>query len=81
VFLFLSCLFSRAACASAYSAILLPILGIHYETNVSLCDDLVPPRWIVEPTDRAFAQGSDARIECKSDGFPKPTVTWKKAAG
>lgn len=42
---------------------------------------LVPPRWIVEPTDRAFAQGSDARVECKSDGFPKPTVTWKKAAG
>ncbi|CAL8111483.1 unnamed protein product [Orchesella dallaii] len=41
----------------------------------------VPPRWIVEPTDRAFAQGSDSRIECKADGFPKPTVTWKKAAG
>ncbi|XP_035704480.1 Down syndrome cell adhesion molecule-like protein Dscam2 isoform X15 [Folsomia candida] len=41
----------------------------------------VPPRWIVEPTDRAFAQGSDAKIECKSDGFPKPSVAWKKAAG
>ena len=32
------------------------------------CMKLVPPRWIVEPTDRAFAQGSDARIECKADG-------------
>jgi hypothetical protein len=42
---------------------------------------LVPPRWIVEPTDRAFAQGSDAKVECKADGFPKPTVAWKKAAG
>ncbi|XP_071050253.1 cell adhesion molecule Dscam1 isoform X5 [Onthophagus taurus] len=41
----------------------------------------VPPRWILEPTDRAFAQGSDAAIECKADGFPKPSVTWKKATG
>ncbi|XP_026295713.1 Down syndrome cell adhesion molecule isoform X33 [Apis mellifera] len=41
----------------------------------------VPPRWILEPTDKAFAQGSDARVECKADGFPKPQVTWKKAAG
>lgn len=42
---------------------------------------LVPPRWILEPTDKAFAQGSDAKIECKADGFPRPMVTWKKAAG
>jgi len=46
-----------------------------------VCVQIVPPRWIVEPTDRAFAQGSDARIDCKADGFPKPTVAWKKAAG
>lgn len=42
---------------------------------------LVPPRWILEPTDKAFAQDSDAAVECKADGFPKPTVTWKKATG
>lgn len=42
---------------------------------------LVPPRWILEPTDKAFAQGSDAKVECKADGFPKPVVTWKKATG
>ncbi|XP_059477720.1 cell adhesion molecule Dscam2 isoform X24 [Neocloeon triangulifer] len=41
----------------------------------------VPPRWILEPTDKAFAQGSNAKVECKADGFPKPQVTWKKAAG
>nr|NP_001036520.1 down syndrome cell adhesion molecule 1, isoform L [Drosophila melanogaster]ABI31071.1 down syndrome cell adhesion molecule 1, isoform L [Drosophila melanogaster] len=41
----------------------------------------VPPRWILEPTDKAFAQGSDAKVECKADGFPKPQVTWKKAVG
>ena len=41
----------------------------------------VPPRWIVEPTDKAFALGSDARLECKADGFPRPSLGWKKAAG
>lgn len=41
----------------------------------------VPPRWILEPTDKAFAQGSNAKVECKSDGFPKPQITWKKAVG
>ncbi|XP_055624208.1 cell adhesion molecule Dscam2 isoform X50 [Toxorhynchites rutilus septentrionalis] len=42
---------------------------------------LVPPRWILEPTDKAFAQGSNAKVECKADGFPKPQVSWKKAIG
>ncbi|XP_058460392.1 cell adhesion molecule Dscam2 isoform X41 [Malaya genurostris] len=41
----------------------------------------VPPRWILEPTDKAFAQGSNAKVECKADGFPKPLVSWKKAIG
>ncbi|XP_066244773.1 cell adhesion molecule Dscam1 isoform X37 [Euwallacea similis] len=44
-------------------------------------DVYVPPRWILEPTDKAFAQGSDAAVECKADGFPKPVVTWKRATG
>ncbi|XP_047472702.1 Down syndrome cell adhesion molecule-like protein Dscam2 isoform X2 [Penaeus chinensis] len=44
-------------------------------------DVLVPPRWIVEPADKAFALGSDARLECKADGFPRPSLGWKKAAG
>ncbi|XP_054089353.1 cell adhesion molecule Dscam2 isoform X46 [Zeugodacus cucurbitae] len=49
-----------------------------YSTNITVN---VPPRWILEPTDKAFAQGSDAKVECKADGFPKPQVTWKKAVG
>ncbi|XP_059225644.1 cell adhesion molecule Dscam2 isoform X7 [Stomoxys calcitrans] len=49
-----------------------------YSTNLTVN---VPPRWILEPTDKAFAQGSDAKVECKADGFPKPQLTWKKAVG
>ncbi|XP_044595973.1 Down syndrome cell adhesion molecule-like protein Dscam2 isoform X31 [Cotesia glomerata] len=61
-----TCVASNAAGSTSYSA----------ELTVN-----VPPRWILEPTDKAFAQGSDARVECKADGFPKPQVTWKRAAG
>ncbi|XP_051153618.1 cell adhesion molecule Dscam2 isoform X43 [Leptopilina boulardi] len=50
-------------------------------SRTATLDINVPPRWILEPTDKAFAQGSDARVECKADGFPKPQVTWKRAAG
>ena len=42
---------------------------------------LVRPRWTVEPTDKQFAQGSDAKIDCKADGFPQPKISWKKAVG
>ncbi|XP_035731517.1 Down syndrome cell adhesion molecule-like protein Dscam2 isoform X44 [Vespa mandarinia] len=61
-----TCVASNAAGSTSHSAKL---------------DVNVPPRWILEPTDKAFAQGSDARVECKADGFPKPQITWKRAAG
>ncbi|KAL1498145.1 hypothetical protein ABEB36_008993 [Hypothenemus hampei] len=61
-----TCVAENRAGRTSYSAIL----------NVN-----VPPRWILEPTDKAFAQGSDAAVECKADGFPKPVVTWKRATG
>ena len=41
----------------------------------------VRPRWTVEPTDKQFAQGSDAKVDCKADGFPQPAISWKKAVG
>ncbi|XP_070066223.1 cell adhesion molecule Dscam1 isoform X27 [Drosophila virilis] len=59
-------------------------VAVNRATSVNYTAELVvnvPPRWILEPTDKAFAQGSDAKVECKADGFPKPQVTWKKAVG
>ncbi|XP_076672509.1 Down syndrome cell adhesion molecule 1 isoform X14 [Andrena cerasifolii] len=65
--------------AGRYKCIATNAAGSHSHT--ALLSVNVPPRWILEPTDKAFAQGSDARVECKADGFPKPQVTWKRAAG
>ena len=39
------------------------------------------PRWTNEPTDKQFPQGSNAKIDCKADGFPQPKISWKKAVG
>lgn len=58
----------------------LKIPEIQY-SNIKFLQCPVPPRWILEPTDKAFAQGSNAKVECKADGFPKPQVTWKMAVG
>ncbi|XP_066244763.1 cell adhesion molecule Dscam1 isoform X28 [Euwallacea similis] len=65
--------------AGKYTCIASNIAGL--ERYSSSLDVNVPPRWILEPTDKAFAQGSDAAVECKADGFPKPVVTWKRATG
>ncbi|XP_017961141.1 Down syndrome cell adhesion molecule-like protein Dscam2 isoform X20 [Drosophila navojoa] len=62
-----------------YTCVARNAAGIVYHTAELRVN--VPPRWILEPTDKAFAQGSDAKVECKADGFPKPQVTWKKAVG
>ncbi|XP_066244769.1 cell adhesion molecule Dscam1 isoform X33 [Euwallacea similis] len=65
--------------AGEYSCIALNRAG--FDRHSAVLNVNVPPRWILEPTDKAFAQGSDAAVECKADGFPKPVVTWKRATG
>ncbi|CAG9795734.1 unnamed protein product [Diatraea saccharalis] len=41
----------------------------------------VPPRWRLEPNDVAVAAGQDVTLQCQADGYPKPTIMWKKAVG
>jgi hypothetical protein len=45
------------------------------------CLFLVPPRWMVEPTDHSVVQGNPVSLHCQVDGFPKPTIIWKQAVG
>jgi hypothetical protein len=41
----------------------------------------VPPKWIVEPKDTSARYNEDTTLDCQADGFPVPTITWKKAIG
>jgi hypothetical protein len=41
----------------------------------------VPPTWVVEPQSRAAKLGHQALLDCKVEGFPQPSVAWKKASG
>lgn len=41
----------------------------------------VPPKWILEPKDSSAQSGTDVLLHCQSAGYPKPTITWKKAIG
>ncbi|XP_046662354.1 Down syndrome cell adhesion molecule-like protein Dscam2 isoform X5 [Homalodisca vitripennis] len=41
----------------------------------------VPPHWTVEPTDANVASGQDVMLHCQADGYPLPTIHWKKAVG
>ncbi|CAN7983549.1 unnamed protein product, partial [Ixodes pacificus] len=37
-----------------------------------------PPRWIKEPQDVTATAGSNVTMTCSADGFPKPSVNWRK---
>lgn len=41
----------------------------------------VPPRWTMEPTDSSVAAGQDITLHCQADGYPTPTITWRRAVG
>jgi hypothetical protein len=58
------------------------VLLFRYEpTDFLLLCIAVPPRWTVEPTDANVASGQDVTLHCQADGYPVPSVTWRKAVG
>ena len=41
----------------------------------------VPPKWIMEPKDSNVQAGQDVTLDCQAEGYPNPTINWKKAIG
>jgi hypothetical protein len=41
----------------------------------------VPPEWVIEPKDTSVVAGQAVALHCQADGFPLPTVTWRKGHG
>ncbi|XP_015784401.1 Down syndrome cell adhesion molecule [Tetranychus urticae] len=37
----------------------------------------VPPKWIIEPTDKSAIVGERVTFDCQADGFPMPIIRWK----
>ncbi|PRD27170.1 UNVERIFIED_CONTAM: Down syndrome cell adhesion molecule-like protein [Trichonephila clavipes] len=44
-------------------------------------DVLVPPSWIVSPSDTDVSSGDSLMLNCKGSGKPEPTTTWFKTQG
>lgn len=41
----------------------------------------VPPHWVVEPKDISVSAGKDLMLHCQAEGYPVPTIVWKRAMG
>ena len=41
----------------------------------------VPPRWRIEPIDTSVVKGRNAVIDCDTDAYPPPTISWSRAEG
>ncbi|XP_031785655.1 Down syndrome cell adhesion molecule-like protein Dscam2 isoform X10 [Nasonia vitripennis] len=42
---------------------------------------IVPPRWIVEPSDTSVERNRHVALHCQAQGVPTPNIVWKKATG
>lgn len=42
---------------------------------------IVPPRWIVEPTDVSVERNRQIALHCQAQGVPTPIIVWKKTTG
>ncbi|CAN7981008.1 unnamed protein product, partial [Ixodes pacificus] len=58
-----SCVVSNAAASASHSASLVV---------------QVRPLWVIEPGDASVLVGRDARMDCRADGYPVPSITWER---
>lgn len=48
---------------------------------VYACVRIVPPRWIVEPSDVSVERNRQIALHCQAQGVPTPVIVWKKTTG
>ncbi|KAG8038992.1 hypothetical protein G9C98_003299 [Cotesia typhae] len=54
----------------------------HYDSQTVQIEVKVPPRWVMEPQDVHAPEGmSKLMLHCHADGFPPPSVTWRRGTG
>ncbi|KAH9415976.1 hypothetical protein DERP_000471, partial [Dermatophagoides pteronyssinus] len=79
-----TCVASNGAGSSSHSATMV----IH--AKIPECEIVVqwhkkreelPPRWRIEPTDMTVVKGHNAIIDCDTDAYPEPVITWSRAEG
>lgn len=42
---------------------------------------LVPPEWLIRPSDKEILSGDTVLLSCSATGKPKPSITWTKLNG
>jgi hypothetical protein len=73
--------------SQSFRQLIVQLVSLHtHGTSILLTDwsqlsVAVPPRWTVEPTDANVASGQDVTLHCQADGYPVPSITWRKAVG
>ncbi|OXA55481.1 Down syndrome cell adhesion molecule-like protein Dscam2, partial [Folsomia candida] len=48
----------------------------HYSSELTV---QIPPKWILEPRDVNVSAGHSLSLQCRTEGHPTPSITWKRA--
>ncbi|XP_067139978.1 cell adhesion molecule Dscam1-like [Centruroides vittatus] len=52
--------------------------GQQSERGTAVVNVKVSPRWKIEPKDTSVQEDGKAILDCSADGYPEPTIKWKK---
>lgn len=68
-------------CIIALRVRLAVCLCVYVYTYICTCVRIVPPRWIVEPSDVSVERNRQIALHCQAQGVPTPVIVWKKTTG
>ena len=56
-------------------------ISIGYNIEHIFIQNLVPPKWLLEPNDYSVERNKNVAMHCQAQGVPTPVVVWKKTKG